>query len=144
MSDDIPVVDLDDSQQNVEDPTPYTIIVDRDGNEKRLDELSAHPDNRLFRMAWSLSGTVITEDVDAAKEIFKEKVREARKPLLDAEDIVYMKALEDDDSSAKTASVTKKNALRDAPAASAITSATTIDELKAAWDTTLLGDSPYA
>jgi len=55
-----------------------------------------------------------------------------------------MKALEADDSAAKTASVTKKNNLRNAPAASAITSATTIDELKLAWDTSLLGTSPYA
>ena len=129
--------------QNIVDSIPFATIVDKDGNEKRLDELSAHPDNRLFRMAWSLSGTVITEDVDTAKEIFKEKVRDVRKPLLAEEDVVYMKALEDDDSSAKTASVTKKNALRNAPAASAITSATTIDELKAAWDTALLGKSPY-
>lgn len=144
MSDDIPVVDLDDSEQNVENPIPYTIIVDKDGNEKNLDDLTSHPDNRLFREAWSLSGTIITEDVDAAKEIFKDKIREVRKPLLEAEDVVYMKALEDDDSSAKTASATKKNALRDAPAASAITSATTIAELKASWDTSLLGDSPYA
>jgi hypothetical protein len=57
----------------------------------------------------------------------------------------YMKALEADDSAAKAASVTaKKTALRDAPAAAAIGSATTITELKAAWDTNVLGDSPYA
>ena len=54
-----------------------------------------------------------------------------------------MKALEADDSTAKAASVTKKNALRDAPAAQAITDATTIDKLKAAWDTSVLSDSPY-
>ena len=67
-----------------------------------------------------------------AKEIFKDKIREVRKPLFEAEDVVYMKALEADDSSAKTASVNKKTALRNAPAASAITNATTIAELKAA------------
>jgi len=55
-----------------------------------------------------------------------------------------MKALEADDADAKTASVNKKNALRDAPAASAITNADTIAKLKAAWDTSVLGDSPYA
>ena len=48
------------------------------------------------------------------------------------------------DSSAQSASVTKKKALRDAPAASAISSADTIAKLKAAWDTSVLGDSPYA
>jgi hypothetical protein len=79
-----------------------------------------------------------------AKEIFKDKIREVRAPLLEAEDVVYMKALEADDADAKAASVTKKAALRDAPAASAITNADTIAKLKAAWDTSVLGDSPYA
>jgi len=119
-----------------------TIIVDKDGNQ--IDASTATvPANRDFRGAWSLSGKVITEDLAKSKEIFKDKIREVRKPLLDAEDVVYMKAMEADDASAKTASVTKKTALRDAPAASAIASASTITELKAAWDTSVLGDSPY-
>lgn len=126
------------------DPTPFASVTDKDGNEKRYDELTTQPTDRSFRDAWSLSGTVITEDLDAARDIFKEKVREVRKPLLEAEDTVFMKALEDDDATAKADSKTKKDNLRDAPAASAISSATTIDELKAAWDTNLLGDSPYA
>lgn len=79
-----------------------------------------------------------------AKELFKDKIREVRQPLLEAEDVVYMKALEAGDSSAQTASAEKKKSLRDAPAASAIDSATTIAKLKAAWDKTLLGDSPYS
>jgi hypothetical protein len=57
---------------------------------------------------------------------------------------VYMKALEAGDSSAQTASAATKKKLRDAPAASAISSADTIAKLKAAWDKDLLGDSPYA
>ena len=120
-----------------------TYIVDKDGNQ--IDASTATvPSDRHFRGAWSLDGSVITEDMDAAKVIFKDKIREARTPLLDAEDVVYMKALEADDADAKTASVAKKKALRDAPAASAITSADTIAKLKAAWDTSVLGDSPYA
>jgi hypothetical protein len=119
-----------------------TIIVDKDGNQ--IDASTATiPANRDFRGAWSLSGKVISEDLTKAKEIFKDKIREVRKPLLDAEDVVYMKALEADDADAKAASVTKKVALRNAPAASAITSASTITELRAAWDTSVLGDSPY-
>ena len=55
-----------------------------------------------------------------------------------------MKALEGADTDAQAASVKKKKALRDAPAASAISSADTIAKLKAAWDTSILGDSPYA
>lgn len=120
-----------------------TYIVDKDGNQVDASTVTV-PANRDFRGAWSLSGAVISEDVTKAKEIFKDKIREVRTPLLEAEDVTYMKALEADDASAKTASVAKKTALRDAPSDSAIDDATTIDELKAAWDTDVLGDSPYA
>ena len=122
---------------------PTTYIVDKDGNQ--IDAASATvPSDRHFRGAWSLSGSVISEDMTKAKEIFKDKIREVRAPLLEEEDVVYMKALEADDADAKAASVTKKTNLRNAPAASAITSASSISALKAAWDTDLLGDSPYA
>ena len=122
---------------------PTTYIVDKDGNQ--IDASTATvPSDRHFRGAWALDGKVISEDMTAAKVIFKDKIREVRAPLLEAEDVVYMKALEADDADAKTASVAKKKALRDAPAASAITSADTIAKLKAAWDTSVLGDSPYA
>ena len=120
-----------------------TYIVDKDGNQ--IDASAATvPSDRHFRGAWSLSGSVISEDMDAAKEIFKDKIREVRGPLLEAEDVVYMKALEAGDTDAQAASVAKKNNLRNAPAASAITNAANIAALKAAWDTDVLGDSPYA
>jgi len=122
---------------------PTTYIVDKDGNQ--IDASTATvPSDRHFRGAWTLSGKVISEDLAEAKKIFKDKIREVRQPLLDAEDVVYMKALEADDATAKTNSVNKKKALRDAPAASAIDNADTIAKLKAAWDTSVLGASPYA
>ena len=121
-----------------------SFIVDKDGNQIDASTVTSKPSDRHFRNAWAISGKVIAEDMTKAKEIFKDKIREVRKPLLEAEDVVYMKALEADDASAKTASVNKKKALRDAPAAKAITDADTIDKLKAAWDTSVLGDSPYA
>ena len=120
-----------------------TTIVDKDGNRISASDATI-PSDRHFRNAWTLSGKTITEDLATAKNIFKDKIREVRKPLLEAEDVVYMKALEADDSSAQSASVAKKKALRDAPAAKAITDADTIAKLKAAWDTSVLGDSPYA
>ena len=106
---------------------------------------STKPSDRHFRNAWVFdsSHSAISEDLAAAKEIFKNKIREVRAPLLEAEDVVWMKAAEADDATAKAASVAKKKALRDAPAASAITSADTIDKLKAAWDESVLGTSPY-
>ena len=121
-----------------------SFIVDKDGNQIDASTVTSKPSDRHFRNAWAISGKVIAEDMTKAKEIFKDKIREVRKPLLEAEDVVYMKAMEEDDASAKTASVNKKKALRDAPAAQAITDADTIDKLKAAWDTSVLGDSPYA
>ena len=120
-----------------------TMITDKDGN--TIDASTASiPSDRHFRNAWSLSGTTITEDMTAAKVIFKDKIRAVRKALLEEQDTLFMKALEDDDSSAQSTIKTKKKALRDAPAASAITNADTITKLKAAWDTTNLGTSPYA
>ena len=119
-----------------------TYIVDKDGNQ--IDASTATvPANRDFRGAWSLSGNVISEDLTKAKEIFKDKVREVRNPKLTALDADYMKALEDGDTAAQSAIATVKQALRDAPAASAIDAATDMAGLKAAWDASLLGDSPY-
>ena len=120
-----------------------TYILDKDGKQANAASVTK-PSDRHFRGAWVLDGSVISEDLDTAKTIFKDKIREVRAPLLEAEDVVYMKALEADDATAKTNSVNKKKALRDAPAAKAITDAKTIAELKAAWDTSVLGASPYA
>ena len=120
---------------------PTTYIVDKDGNQ--IDASTATvPADRHFRGAWSLSGSVISEDMTKAKEIFQDKIREVREPLLAAKDVELMKALEAGTST--TAIATAKDALRDAPADSAISSATDIAGLKAAWDTAVLGDSPYA
>ena len=118
-------------------------IVDMDGASVDASTVSK-PSDRHFRGAWKLSGSTISEDMTKAKEIFKDKIRSVRQPLLDAEDVVYMKALEADDASAKTASVAKKKKLRDAPAETAIENADTIAKLKAAWDASTLGTSPYA
>ena len=76
-----------------------------------------------------------------AKEIHKTNIRLAREPKLASLDIDFQKSLE---TSSDTASiVSKKQALRDAPANTAINAATTEAELKAAWDTAVLGTSPY-
>ena len=120
-----------------------TFIVDKDGKQASASGLTV-PSTRHFREAWSLNGNVITEDLTKAKEIFKDKIREVRKPLLETLDVTYMKSLETGNESHKAEAVTKKNNLRDAPAATAISNATTIDELIAAWDSDTLGSSPYA
>jgi len=118
-------------------------ILDKDGNS--IESSSATiPSDRHFRNAWTLSGTTITEDLATAKNMFKDKIREVRTPLLVAQDVAYMRAIEGDDDDAKTAAANAKTALRNAPGASAITNAANITALKNAWNTSLLGDSPYA
>ena len=76
-----------------------------------------------------------------AKEIHKDKIRDARVDKLTALDVEFQKALETGSDTA--AIVSKKQALRDAPADSAIGSATTEAELKAQWNTSILGKTPY-
>jgi len=120
-----------------------TYVTDKDGAVADASTITM-PSDRHFRNAWKLNGSVMAEDMTEAKKIFQDKIREVRKPLLEAEDVAYMMALEANDASKKDASVAKKKKLRDAPAASAISSADTIAKLKAAWDTSTLGDSPYA
>ena len=81
-------------------------------------------------------------DMAKAKEIHKEKIRIARKPKLAELDIEFQRALET--GADTSAIVAKKQALRDAPAAAGISTAASDSDLKAQWDTTNLGDSPYS
>ena len=120
-----------------------TMIQDKDGVIAAVP--SDKPSDRHFRNAWVFdsSQSAISEDLTVAKEMFKDKIREVRGPLLEAEDVVWMKAAEANDSDGKIASVAKKKKLRDAPADSAITNAISITALKAAWDSDVLGASPY-
>ena len=85
--------------------------------------------------------SIITTDMAIAKEVHKARIREARTSKLTDLDVEFQKALE---TSADTTSiVSKKKALRDAPANTAIDAAKTEAELKATWDTAVLGTSPY-
>ena len=120
-----------------------TMIQDKDGVIAATP--STMPSDRHFRNAWVFDSaqSAISEDITAAKVIFKDKIREVRLPLLEAEDVAFMKALEVADSDARVASQTKKINLRNAPQAAAISGADTIDKLKAAWDESILGTSPY-
>jgi len=85
--------------------------------------------------------TIIKTDMAKAKEIHKNRIRQARTSKLAELDIEFQKALET--SASTTDIVSKKQALRDAPADSAITEASSEAELKSQWNTSILGDSPY-
>ena len=81
-------------------------------------------------------------DMAKAREIHKTNIREARTPKLAELDVEFQKALETGAST--TDIIAKKNALRDAPADSAIDSASDEAGLKAQWNTSILGTSPYS
>ena len=70
---------------------------------------------------------MITINLAKAKDITKDRLREDRKPLLEAQDVLFMKAQE---SSADTTDiVTEKNRLRDIT--KDVDTCTTTDQLKA-------------
>tara|TARA_R110002051_G_scaffold5338_1_gene27837 strand:- start:5 stop:232 length:228 start_codon:yes stop_codon:yes gene_type:complete len=70
---------------------------------------------------------MITISIPKAKDITKDRLRADRKPLLEAEDVKFMKAQEAGDDT--TAIVTEKNRLRDIT--KDVDSCTTTDQLKA-------------
>ena len=70
----------------------------------------------------------ITVDINKAKVITKDRLRADRKPLLEAQDILFMKAQEA--GSDTSAIVTEKQRLRDIT--NQVDSMTTTDELKGA------------
>ena len=86
--------------------------------------------------------SIIKTDMAVAKEIHKTNIRRARKLKLEELDVEFQKAQETGAST--TDIVAKKNALRDAPADSAIDAATDEAALKAQWKTDILGTSPYS
>ena len=80
-------------------------------------------------------------DMSVAKELHKIRIRAARELKLQALDIDFQRALET--SADTTEIVAKKKALRDAPNVDEIKNATSVDDLRKQWDSSILGTSPY-
>jgi len=70
---------------------------------------------------------VITININKAKEIKKQSLRQERKPLLEAQDVAFQRALES--GSDTTAIVAEKQRLRDIT--NLVDSCTTFEEIKA-------------
>jgi hypothetical protein len=98
------------------------------------------PSDTDFQNAWVYKDGSVQVDLAKAKEVHREYIRRERKEKLAALDIEFQRALETGDTSAVVA---KKQVLRDATADSAITAATSLAELRALWNTEILGRSPY-
>jgi hypothetical protein len=103
------------AEQSVPAGVPFRIIND--------DEI---PSDRTFRNAWIDEGG-IKVDMGKAKNLTKDRLRNERKPLLEAQDVAFQRALE---SGASTAAiVSEKQRLRDIT--KQVDALTSLDELKA-------------
>jgi len=80
---------------------------------------------------------MITIDISKAKDVWKDKIREARKPALEKLDVDFIKAQEQGNDT--TQIVADKNSLRDLP--SQVDTATTVEEIKVVWHD-LLNNQP--
>lgn len=87
----------------------------------------------IFFTAWMPVDGRIVVDMSKARDIWRDRVREARSPLLDALDIEYQLADERGDTEEKQAIGARKQALRDAPTNPRIEAALTIEALKDVW-----------
>ncbi len=98
----------------------------------RVMPYSAIPQDRYFRNAWCdvTSEPVIDIDMDKARAIHKDRLRERRKPRLAELDIEYQRADEQGDKKKKRDIAARKQALRDVTDDPAIAAATTPEELK--------------
>lgn len=79
-----------------------------------------------FFDAWKLNGTTVTVNLNKAKELTKERLRAERKPLLEAQDVAFQRALES--GADTTAIVAEKQRLRDITQLA--DQATTLEQLK--------------
>lgn len=94
-----------------------SIIVDRD---------TLPNDDYDFFNAWELNDSTVSVNLSKAQEITKRRLREEREPLLEAQDVLFQRALET--SADTTAIVAEKQRLRDIT--NQVDSATTTAQLR--------------
>lgn len=109
-----PAISLERSMKDIPEGVEYKII-----------EASELPSNRTFRNAWNYD---LKEDIPKSKEIWKEKLRADRAPLLSALDVEYQRADEESDTIKKADIINQKKVLRDIT--NGVDSCTTIAEIK--------------
>lgn len=96
----IPAESIEAAMKDIPEGTSYKIM-----------DVSDIPAERDFRGAWELNGETVSVNIDKAKAITKDRLRAERAPLLQAQDVLYMKALEQGQDT--VAIVAEKQRLRD-------------------------------
>ena len=114
----VPTGEMDIEAVKIKDTPNHSIIVDS--------EDLPQADNDFFD-AWELADGVVNVNLNKAKEITKKRLRAEREPLLAAQDVAYMRALEAGQDTASI--VAEKQRLRDIT--SLADGCTTTSELRA-------------
>jgi hypothetical protein len=86
---------------------------------------------------------MIKINLDKAKEIHKNNLRDARVEEFKSLDVEFMRAVEQSDSEKMSEISSKKQELRDITSAEEIVSASAVDELKSHWPDILSAPNPY-
>ncbi len=84
------------------------------------------PSDRTFRNAWTLQDGLLGHDMTKCMDLTKARLRAARRPLLEAQDVLFQRALET--GADTTAIVAEKQRLRDVT--KLVTPELSLDELK--------------
>lgn len=86
------------------------------GVEYSVVDVSDLPEDRYFRKAWKISESGVEIDIKKAKNVQRDKWREARALKLVALDVDYIRAMEQEDTVRQSEITSKKHALRDVTA----------------------------
>ena len=108
---------------HLNDSTPFRVIEFSDLPDDRTD--------RTFRNAWRLQGGRVVVEMEAAKSLWRDKIRAQRAPMLAKLDADQVRALVAKDQAAVDAIEAEKQRLRDAPAHPDIIAAQTPEQLRA-------------
>lgn len=101
--------------------------------ETTMDKLPPRDDLMPAWMIGPSADDPVVHNMTKAKAIWKDRMRAARTPLLEALDSESLMSLEKEDKQAQKDVADKKQALRDVTDDPAIEAAVTITELKAVW-----------
>lgn len=93
-------------------------------------DLSEIPSDRSYRNAWVVKDGIIDHDMDRAKELHKDKLRNDRAPLLAKLDLEISKALSQGRNQDVVRLEAERQRLRDVTAKPEIAAATSVEDLK--------------
>lgn len=106
------------------------VYVNIGGELRRASDVNP-PQDRTFRNAWQFNGSAVAVDMQRARAIQRDQIREIRKGKLAELDALYMLADETGDTAGKKAVAQQKKKLRDMPSDPRLDAAASPDALKA-------------